>query len=249
MLKEVTAELSAAERQAIADALRMPVQRIARIKGEGRALWLKRCERLPWHLRLRKGAGAAALAADLEALKDLAARGLPVPPVLDSGPDHFVTPDLGRPLHHLLLNRRGEEALRLAAFRAAGRALAAFHRQGIRHGRPSVRDMLWDGNKVWLIDFERYRAARNAPDGCAEDALIAVHSVLSYGRGPGAELDAMVAAYRGAAPDPIWPIVRARALRLRALAGLARGLRAVRPRSNELRAFTETVEYIRKQPG
>jgi tRNA A-37 threonylcarbamoyl transferase component Bud32 len=243
-----TRPLSPAEHVAIAKALSEPATRLRRIESDGRVLWLKRSERLSWFWRLRKGGGAAALGADLHALRSLGAEGLPVPPVLDAGPDHFVTPDRGVPLHHLILSRGESEAARIAAFAAGGRALARLHGAGFRHGRPSIRDMLWDQKRVTLIDVERYREARNTPKGCAEDVLIAVHSTIAYGRGQGPELDAMVRAYRQGAPGPVWRLARQRARRLAPAAQLVGALAMLRPGSHELRAVPQSIGYLLNTP-
>jgi len=224
-------------------------RRIARIEAGGAAYWLKRAERPNLLWRLRKGDGRRAFEADRAALKRLAGADLPVPAIVAEGPDHFVLPDLGRPLAAMLRFSLGSAGERLAACTAAGAALAALHRAGFSHGRPSLRDMIWDGAGVWLIDFERFRDDRNCPAGFAEDLLLAVHSMIAYAGDAGPALGAFIAAYRAQAPDAVWEQVRRRARRLRLPARVAAIFAALRPGSRELRAFPAAVAFLSSVSG
>lgn len=62
---------------------------------DGRRRWLKRVEVLPLRFRLQKGDPRKALAAEVDGLTALAARGLPVAPVIAAGPGCLGAADLG----------------------------------------------------------------------------------------------------------------------------------------------------------
>lgn len=229
--------------RALEQALDGPSQRVRRIEAGGQMVWLKQGETLSLRWRLQKGDTRRAFANDLDALHRLGAAGLPVAPILAEGLDFFVTPDRGRALSYLL--QRPAEVMaeaRQQMFAEAGRALAALHRAGFAHGRPSIRDMLWDGQQITLIDFERFSPRHNRVQDFATDLMILAHSILSYGRGPVPELEMALAAYRAADPGDVWATAQARARKLGWLGVLTRAVARLRPRSRDLNAVPLTLD-------
>lgn len=206
---------------------------------EGR-LWLKRVEHLSLRWRLQKGNGRRSFEKDRKGLHVLGGAGLPVAPIVAEGPDYFVTPDLGVTLRTLMSDACASDD-RSAAFRAAGRALAALHAQGFSHGRPAVRDLCWDGAAVRFIDMERFCARHHSPRHFAADMLVFVHSVIAAGGGQ-ADLENALTAYRSAGGP--WPAVVALARRLRWIGPLTRGLLRLKPHSRELTAVEPALAYV-----
>ncbi|MCX8509430.1 MAG: serine/threonine protein phosphatase, partial [Rhodobacteraceae bacterium] len=182
-------------RLAIDMALAEPAKRICWIDGPEGPLWLKRAENLSFYWRLRKGNSHAAFEADRRAMRLLAQARMPVPAILAEGPDYFVTADHGYNLAYLLSHARPTLAESCAILAAAGRALAGLHLAGFCHGRPSVRDLLWDGANITLIDFERFAPQRNRSRHRAMDLLILIQSVFVYGGDAHEEAGALLAAY------------------------------------------------------
>jgi len=76
--------------------------RVWRIEAAGQAFWVKTEERPSLRMRLQMGDPRRAFAAERQAMKALAAAGLPVPAILAEGEDFFVTPDCGPSLRHPL---------------------------------------------------------------------------------------------------------------------------------------------------
>lgn len=181
-------------------------RRIEKIVLDGRTLWIKRPERLSFRMRLQKGDPQKAFAQEVAAHKALADRGLPVPAIVSSGPDHIVTEDCGVPLKWLLRTEPGQRDELLAA---AGRALAAWHGAGAAHGRPNLKDICWDGQRITFLDFERSGRDANLARAQEMDVLIFTFSVAVE---TGSSEDAMHVArdsYRAALPD-LWQNARAR---------------------------------------
>lgn len=219
-----------------------PAQRVAPVAVDGRRYWVKRREHYDsLKLRLQKGDAARAFERERRALHDLGRLGLPVPPVVDEAEDYFVTPDSGVPLAKILRDRLLAEEERMAAFRAAARALHAFHAAGIAHGRPNLRDMLWDGERITLIDFERYAPRRNRRINMALDLLMFVFSAYVAAEGARPEIDAAIAAYREEDSIGLWPLAGRIARMLGFLTPLTAPLRRRRPRSRELAALPLTL--------
>ena len=186
------------------------------------------------------GAGGDSSKKDREGLHLLGDAGLPVAPILAEGPDYFVTPDLGVTLRALMAGG-GAPDDRLAAFAAAGSALAALHVRGFSHGRPAVRNLCWDGAAVRFIDMERFSPRRHHPRHFAADVLVFVHSVFAAAGGA-AELDRAITAYRTAGGP--WAASVALARRLRWALPAVQVLQPLAPRAREVAALAPTLAYV-----
>lgn len=217
--------------------------RVQNFEWTGRRYWVKREERLSLRMRLQKGDPRRAFAAERRGLHELTALGAPVLPILAEGPHYLVTPDGGRALHTLLRDSAFDPNERLAAFEAAGRGLAEFHRRGVSHGRPSIRDICWDGKAARFIDVERYADKRNNAAGHAQDLVILMFSAFAEARGPCTEIAALEAAYRAADPGGIWAGAERLCRRLRWLGPLSWPARRFL-RSREFRAIPPTLSMF-----
>lgn len=147
-----------------------PDERVFSFLLEGRRIWVKRAEHVYHEAWLRfarraclllglgilqPGAdpnGARAIRFEAGRLRRLARLGLPVPEVFASGADWVALFDCGKPLSNVV--RDASEMEREAALSQAAEALAALHARGLHHGRPALKDMMWDGSRSWLLDFE-----------------------------------------------------------------------------------------------
>ena len=178
--------------------------RVERVEVDGQAYWIKRQEILSWRMRMQKGDATKAFEAERAAYHVLAKAQLPVPGIVVEGARFFVTPDCGRPVSEILRFQELDTDTRLEVFSHVGEALWAFHKAGFSHGRPSLKDMCWDGARVRFIDFERYNAKRNTKKGHAEDLVMCVFNAFYVAGKPCAEIDELIARYREYAPDEIW---------------------------------------------
>ena len=181
-----------------------PGARIGRFEVDGRTYWIKRVDRPNLINRLQKGPPLAAFDADLAAMKSLAARGVPVPQIVAEGPGIFVTRDAGPTIDRMLRDQTGTLADRVAAFAAAGTALARLHKAGVSHGRPVLRDICWADGRITFLDFENYRPHRNRPKDFRLDVIIFVFSCYAQNPADLPEIVAAQAAYRANEPAGIW---------------------------------------------
>ena len=218
--------------------------RVQQVRAAGRMVWVKQAETLSLRWRLQKGDANRAFEADRTGLRVLGDAGLPVPPILAEGPDFFVVPDVGPTLARMLVDPDAAGPDRLAAFAAAGCALAVLHRAGVCHGRPSIRDICWDGITARVIDLERFRPGKRSLRDMAADVVVFHYSILSYGRAETPELHAAATAYRAHAPEGVWQAAQARMARLRWLAPVARAVQRVRPNSRELAAVPRVIGFF-----
>lgn len=230
--------------QGLGDFLTLPRRRMTRLDWQGRTVWLKRPEAprsLRW--RLQKGDPLRAFRREAEALRALAAAGVPVPEVLASGTDFLFLADAGPTLAALLADPSQPEAEIAAAVTCAARVLAGLHAGGRAHGRPYVRDLCWDGRRITLIDFERHRPrASGLRQGY--DLVLFLSSLLSVPRAQ-PYLDAALAAWRGQAPASAWRGAQFWMALIRPLGPLARRFLRRRPRNREVAGYLRLLEAWR----
>ena len=98
----------------------------------------------------------------------------------------------------------GTKAAAQPARDAGAEALHSLHDADVAHGRPSLRDMMWDGTRIAFIDFERFGATRELRRAKAMDLLLFAHSCFDVAGGPRPEIDHAFAAYRSRDRDGVW---------------------------------------------
>lgn len=184
------------------EALAESAARVQRIQVSGQFYWVKREERLTMRMRLQKGNPHHAFEAEKTAIHALSSIKAPVPPVVAEGPDYFVTPDCGPSLKLLLRDPTAHD--RVEAFYAAGEGLAGFHHKRISHGRPSIKDISWDGKRATFLDFERYARKRNCFAGHVQDVVILIFSAFAETGRTTPETNALIESYRSCDSAGIW---------------------------------------------
>lgn len=100
--------------------------------------------------RIQKGDPLAAFEREIALLEAFRARGAAVPEIVARDADRVILTDQGKSLHDLLV--KGEA--RQEALAGAGVALADLHCRDLAHGRPSLRDICWDGKQITFLDLE-----------------------------------------------------------------------------------------------
>lgn len=213
--------------------------RTSRFVLNGQECWLKRREQLSLRWRLQKGDPARAFTRERAALQLLGAQGLPVAPILAQGEDYVVIGDCGPSLARMFRSAEPSPAERIAAFRAAGHALARLHRAGVAHGRPSVKDVCYRDGHIAFIDFERFVPAPAPLAAQRNDLLIFVSSAYAFAQHDAPEVAAACSAYRDAAPDGIWEAAVRLSRRVRWIDRLTRPLQRREARRHPRRACKE----------
>lgn len=211
--------------------------RIQRIEVAGQFYWVKHEEKLSLRMRLQKGDPKRAFQAERKAMHELAALDVPIPRVVSEGNDYFVTPDCGRTLSDLLTQ---SAETRLDAFEAAAKGLAGFHAKGVSHGRPSIKDIAWNGRRATFFDFERYATKRNTFSGHVQDVVILLFSTFAYTGKPTSETDILAETYRTADPGGIWAGAERFCRKLKWVDPLTRPIQRLRS-AREFRAIPLTL--------
>ena len=174
------------------------------IEFKGQRYWVKKPENLGLRMRLQKGNTHRSFENERKALQYLDELALPIASIVAEGTDWFAIEDSGIPLYHLLKEPTPNVVENIKAYQAAGHSLAQLHSAGVCHGRPSVRDILWDGRKATFIDFERFSPNRNSSWFMVLDIIVLVICIFAISPEVSDELEAIILAYRKNGGEKYW---------------------------------------------
>lgn len=151
--------------------------RIYKFEYDNQFFWLKQPERLTGVQRLLKPDARRAFLHEIHTLKTLLAKGAPVPQLVLFGKDFFVLEDGGESIAHWSQKETLNIEQKNQILLEGAYGLIHLHRQNIVHGRPAIRDMLWNGKQVSFIDFENKVETRSLEGNKIKDSLIFIHSL------------------------------------------------------------------------
>jgi tRNA A-37 threonylcarbamoyl transferase component Bud32 len=97
--------------------------------------------------------GGNALRMEATRLQEFRAKGFLAPEVKAFNDEMLILTHLGPQLRHELDQMTNVDQ-RLAVMKIATAELARLHNAGLAHGRPYLRDMTWDGDKIGFLDLE-----------------------------------------------------------------------------------------------
>ena len=229
--------------KAIADASTSD-KRVESIELDGQTYWIKRPEHLSLLWRIRKGDPVKALGREVDGYRALNDRGLAAPELVASDTHYFITRSGGISLVELLHNPARQDEERVRALSAAATALQQLHAAGMAHGRPNLKDILWDGNNICFIDFELFGVIRNIHTAQISDLLIFSLSCFATARMDQADIDRALLRYRDADQDNIWKGAMRWVYHGRALDWLIRPLLRGKRRIRDLRALSAMIRNM-----
>ncbi len=161
----------------LAAAQTLPKQRLSQMTHGDRVYFVKMAEEhrgMRW--RLQKGDPQAAFRREKALLRAFAARGASVPTILAEDDQRIVLGDHGRPMHQIIA-----ESMNCSdVLRTAGAALTELHVLGLAHGRPSLRDLCWDGATITFLDLEAGATLDARPRHKARDLFLLLHSTMTW---------------------------------------------------------------------
>lgn len=181
--------------------------------------WLSRIEML--RPTVSRG-GQDAMTRELARLERLRGAKFPVPRVAAVGEDFFVTEDNGAVLMNIArtLPEEGRDWLFAQIAQAAG-ILASMHRQGLCHGRPSLKDIAVKDDRITFLDFEEApEAVMTVEAACLRDVWLFLSSIGRLERKWPGLCAAAWQGYREKAPEALVRRFEEQALRLDRLSAL-----------------------------
>ena len=218
-------------------------RRISTFEHGGQRYWAKRLETLKPRMRLQKGSPKSAFERERTALRALNAADGPVPQLVIDDPALMVIPHCGTNLLALPNKVSRDEAL--VAYRNAGVTLARLHQLGFAHGRPALRDLCWDGDKITIIDFERAKTSLYTPRGRARDMVLLGFNAIAVNRGRTKAADIILEGYRAAADDAQWHAVARWSRQLEWMAPATAPLKLLPLPMKEVRTMPLARDYFR----
>ncbi|BFU59851.1 MULTISPECIES: RIO1 family regulatory kinase/ATPase [Rodentibacter] len=136
-------------------------KRVYKFSYEGKDYWLKQPEKLSGIWRLLKPKPKKSFANELQILLDLTQQNAPIPNVVYHGNNFFVMEDAGRSISQWVDDKTCDEEKKLTVLIDASQALIKLHHKGLVHGRPAIRDIIWNEGKVIFLDFESRSKSQN----------------------------------------------------------------------------------------
>lgn len=186
----------------------LPARRLTRIEFEGKPYYVKMPEQhasLRW--RVQKGDPKAAFSREVELLHGFAAKGASVPQIAAEEDGCIVLADHGTPLQSLVYQGHVDTPM----MQRTGKALAELHALGLAHGRPSLRDICWDGCDLTFLDLEAGAKLQAKPHDQARDLFLLLHSVFLTDGAASALAAPVLDGYRTHGHDAVWQATQARA--------------------------------------
>ena len=154
-------------------------KRIHRFVYQHETFWLKQPDRLKGIWKILKPNSCEALQNEILQLQTLAAQHAPVPELVLFGEDFFVLQDAGRSVNLYVEDDSISETIKRNILNDCAKALAELHQNGFTHGRPALRDMVWQNGKVTFIDFEEHQDSGNKMQWKKiRDCLIFIHDLF-----------------------------------------------------------------------
>ena len=135
--------------------------RVHQFEYKGQYFWLKQPEKLSGIEQFLKPRARQAFQAELHQLQQFARVNASVPKVVYYGNDFFVLEDVGKSLSQLMDDESISEDKKFQLLSEACFALIGWHRCGLVHGRPAIRDLTWQDGKISFLDFEAQSHSQN----------------------------------------------------------------------------------------
>ncbi|MCC5956310.1 MAG: phosphotransferase [Natronohydrobacter sp.] len=189
----------------------LPHSRLSQITHDGKTYFVKRPEQhasLRW--RAQKGDPKTAFSREVALLQGFAARGAAVARIVAADDGLIVLADHGKPLHWFIYLDQADNAL----MQRAGAALADLHRLGLAHGRPSLRDICWDGGELTFLDLEAGARLNATPRNQARDLYLLLHSVFTTDGAHSARALPVLESYISQGDPLVWEAAKLLAQRL-----------------------------------
>ena len=166
--------------------------------------WLKQPERLFGVWKILKPTPKQAFINEITRLQFLQQKQAPVPELVLFGEDFLVLKDAGMSVGGIVGNQDYSASRVQFILQHCVRALTDLHKQGLSHGRPALRDMLWQNGKVTFIDFEMRNPQVDSAAQKARDALIFIHSLCREENLTDAQIQNIIAIYRENCSEQEW---------------------------------------------
>lgn len=181
-----------------------PNERIFSFEYQGQKYWLKQPEHLEGAEKILKARPIKAFHTELQRLIDLSKQNVPIPKLVLSGENFFVLEDAGPSIKNLLEQNKQNPEFIQQILEHCIQALTTLHQRNIVHGRPAIRDMLWQNGTIRFVDFESFSKSKNLTWLKARDGLIFIHSLGRTDFLSDQQIFQVIEAYQQACDPMVW---------------------------------------------
>lgn len=152
-------------------------ERICSFEYQNEKYWLKQPEKLSGIWQILKPNPKQAFLNEIKTLQELHKQNAPVPFLEVVTDNYFVTKNFGSSVANYLRDESLAPHCHEEILIECTKSLIKLHEKNLIHGRPAVRDMLWQDGEITFIDFETHKGHSNLPYQKARDILIFIHSL------------------------------------------------------------------------
>lgn len=207
--------------QLLSEMRALPHRRLTQIEVQGRPYFVKMVERhKSLRRRLFKGDPRIAFAREINLLQEFSKRGAAVAKIVAVDDARVALVDHGIQVQSLIINHQADEEL----MQKLGAALARLHALGLAHGRPSVRDICWNGADLTFLDLEAGAKLHARPRDQARDLYLMLHSLYFTDGVQSSLAEPALHAYRAQGSAQVWAETQALAARFEWVEFLSRPL-------------------------
>ncbi|QLB12978.1 hypothetical protein EV697_102346 [Bisgaardia hudsonensis] len=152
-------------------------KRIYCFQYNAQSYWLKQPEELKGIWRILKPNPKKSFIRELNKLKFLAEQKAPVPELVCSGKDFLVLKDSGKTVSWWMVNCSCPIKMKNNILIDVINAILSLHKMNLTHGRPAIRDIIWNNGEVLFIDFESPNIKKDLFYQRKRDILLFVYSL------------------------------------------------------------------------
>lgn len=154
-----------------------PTSRTLRFEYEDKSYWLKQAETVEGTQRFLKPFAQQAFRNEVNYLLDLQKKSAPIPRIYLANDKVLVLEDSGKPIGYWLEDNNLTAQQKQQILNDAVQALVNLHNMDLTHGRPLLKDILWQDGKVTFIDFEMRSKSNNLFGKKVRDTLFFLYGI------------------------------------------------------------------------
>lgn len=178
-------------------------KRILKFEFEGSYFWLKQPEPLKGIWKLLKPSENILFKQEIDYFNYLMEKGAAVPKLICSGKDYYVSEDFGIATNQYISASERTSEEKIAALKDCVDGLIKLHQQDLTHGRPAIRDILWDKCGVKFIDFEEH-STKSLSYLKMRDIVVFIHSLFRSDQLSIEQIKAVIAYVKTTCEPQIW---------------------------------------------
>ncbi|WP_386688603.1 RIO1 family regulatory kinase/ATPase [Lonepinella sp. MS14437] len=220
-----------------------PDKRVYPFEFENKHYWLKQPEHPQGSQRLLKPCPRKFFHQEVERLLKLQQQNAPIPFIYVANENMLVMEDAGLSVSHWLEKEDISAEQKQQILNDSATALARLHQQGLIHGRPFAKDILWKDGVVKFIDFEVDTVSKNPFEQQIQDSVFFVFGLCREKSISLEQIKQTILTYQSCTDKEIWQASVRRMTNYRLIYWLLRPFKKIA--GKDLNAFYLLMENMR----